>query len=219
MELTLNTGEAANHKMSKSRKTQDHYFTAHPRSEKSLFMVHTYLRRRSFSFLTASGVFSNRRIDSGTRLLAESMVLPTEGRVLDLGCGYGVLGIVAAAFNPNLELFLVDVNERAVWLSKQNTQLNNISNAETRQGRLYEPVEDLIFNCILTNPPVSAGMETVRTIILQAPQYLKSKGSFQMVIRSKIGSKTLSRFLEGVFGNMEVLARKSGYRVFLSEKQ
>ncbi|MGD8565739.1 MAG: class I SAM-dependent methyltransferase [Candidatus Bathyarchaeota archaeon] len=204
--------------MSKNRKIQDHYFTPHPRSEKNLSMVHTHIRRQSFSFLTASGVFSNRRIDPGTKLLAESMILPSEGRVLDLGCGYGVVGIAAAAFNHNLELFLVDINERAVWLSKQNIKLNNIDNAGARQGSLYEPVEDLTFNCILTNPPVSAGMETVRAIVLQAPQHLEVKGSFQMVVRSKIGGKTLSQFLENVFGNMEVLSRKSGYRVFLSEK-
>ena len=204
--------------MSKNRKTQNHYFTPHAKSEKNLRMVHTHLRRQAFRFLTASGVFSNRRIDPGTKLLAESMILPSEGHVLDLGCGYGVVGIAAAAFNHNLKLFLVDINERAVWLSKQNIQLNNISNAEAKQGNLYEPVEELTFNCILTNPPVSAGMETVRAIILQASQHLEAKGSFQMVIRSKIGGKTLSQFLENVFGNMEVLSRKSGYRVFLSKK-
>lgn len=197
----------------------DHYFSAYPKSKPKFGIIHTNLRGRPFKFLTSSGVFSKRRVDLGTRLLIESMVLPEEGRVLDIGCGYGAVGIAAAAFNPRLHVVMVDVNERAVRLAKQNVRLNGVDNAEVRRGRLYEPVRDLSFNCVHSNPPVSAGMETVKAIIVKAPERMTDKALFQMVVKSKIGGKRLHTLLEVTFGNVKILARNSGYRVFISEKQ
>jgi len=205
--------------MPKKSESSNHYFTANPKSKAKLGIIHTYLRGRSFEFLTASGVFSKKRVDLGTRVLIESMILPEKGYVLDVGCGYGAVGIVAASSNLDLHAVMVDVNKRAVWLTKQNIQLNNVSNAEVRRGYLYEPVKDLAFNCILSNPPVSAGVETVKTMISEAPKYMANKASFQMVVRSKIGGKRLKTLLKGAFGNAEILARRSGYKVFISEKQ
>ena len=205
--------------MHKKEESQDHYFTAHPKSRAEFGIIHTHLRGRPFEFLTASGVFSKRRVDLGTRVLIASMLLPEEGMVLDVGCGYGAVGIAAAAFNPDLRVIMIDVNKRAVWLARQNIEINNVSNAEVRRGRLYEPIKDLTFNCILSNPPVSAGMETVKAIIAEAPRHMTNKAFFQMVVRSKIGGKRLSMLLESTFGNFNVLTRKSGYRVLISEKQ
>jgi len=205
--------------MHKKDESQNHYFTAFPKSKLKLGVIHTYFRRRTFEFLTSSGVFSKKRVDSGTRLLIESMVLPEKGSVLDVGCGYGAVGIAAATFNPDLHVIMVEVNERAVWLAKQNIKINGVNNAEVRRGNLYEPVKDLTFNCVLSNPPVSAGMETVKAIIVETPKHMTDKAFFQMVVRSKIGGKRLRMLLESVFGNAEILARKSGYRVFISEKQ
>ena len=84
-----------------------------------------------------------------------------------------------------------------------------------RYGYLYEPVEDLMFDCVLSNPPVSAGMETVRAIISQAPKVMAECGTFQMVIRSKIGVKALPALFNEVFGNCSILDRESGFRVLL----
>ncbi len=204
--------------MAKAAKNVEHYFAAKPKSKPRYGLLRTCLRGRTFEFLTASGVFSKHQIDLGTRLLIESMLLPKKGCVLDMGCGYGPVGIAAAAFNPSLRVVLVDVNFRAVWLARQNLQRNLISNAEVRQGDLYTPVEDLTFNSILSNPPVSAGLETVKTIIVEAPKHLANRGVFQMVIRSKIGGKRLRMIFEQAFGNVEVMARKSGYRVLKSQK-
>jgi len=197
----------------------NHYFATHPRSKMRLGIIRTYLREIPFEFLTASGVFSKKRVDLGTRLLIESMILPERGSVLDLGCGYGAVGISAAIFNPNLHVTMVDVNERAVWLAKQNIEINRVSNAEVRRGYLYEPVKDLTFNCVLSNPPVSAGMETVKAIVAEAPNHMTSKAHFQMVVKSKIAGKRLNMIFEEAFGNVMVLARKSGYRVLMAEKQ
>lgn len=177
-----------------------------------------HLRGVPFEFLTASGVFSKNRVDLGTRLLIDSMALPESGCVLDVGCGYGAVGIAAATFNSNLRVVMVDVNERAVWLARKNTEINRVSNAEVRRGHLYEPVKDLTFNCILSNPPVSAGMETVKAIIAEAPKRMSDGALFQMVVKSKIGGKRLQSLFEEAFGNCTVLSRGSGYRVLMSEK-
>lgn len=197
----------------------NHYFAAHPKSKMRLGIIRTYLRGKSFEFLTASGVFSKKRVDLGTRLLIESMVLPEEGYVLDVGCGYGAVGIAADAFNPNLHVVMVDVNERAVWLARRNVEINNVQNVVVKHGHLYEPVKDFTFNCVLSNPPVSVGMETVKAIISGSPEHMASKAIFQMVVKSKVGGKRLLTFFEEAFGNVQILARGSGYRVLMSEKQ
>jgi 16S rRNA G1207 methylase RsmC len=200
------------------KKSSNHYFEEHPRSKLKLGIVRTNLRGIPFEFLTASGVFSKKRVDLGTRLLIESMILPERGYVLDVGCGYGAVGIAAATFNPNLHVVMVDVNTRAVWLAKKNVEINHLKNVEVRHGNLYEPVKGLAFNCILSNPPVSAGMKTLKAIIFGASEYLAVKGSFQMVVKSKIGKERLQSFFDEAFGNFKILARKSGYRVLMAEK-
>ena len=205
--------------MAKEAKNVEHYFAANPKSKPRYGLIRTYLRGKPFEFLTASGVFSKQRVDLGTRLLIESMLLPKKGCALDMGCGYGAVGIAAAAFNPRLYVILVDVNARAVWLARQNVEKNLVSNAEVRRGCLYAPVEDLIFDCVLSNPPVSAGLETVKAIIVEAPRHMACGGVFQMVVKSKIGGKRLRTIFEEAFGNVEVLARESGYRVLLSRRQ
>jgi 16S rRNA (guanine1207-N2)-methyltransferase len=200
-------------------KDSNHYFAAHPKVKMRLGKIHTYLRGEPFQFLTASGVFSKKRVDLGTRLLIESMILPERGCALDIGCGYGAVGIAAAVFKPKLKVIMVDINTRAVWLAKQNIESNQAFNAEVRRGYLYEPVEALGFNCVLSNPPVSVGMATVKAVITEAPKYMTDNANFEMVVRSKIGGKRLLMIFEEAFGNVEVLARKSGYRVLVSEKQ
>jgi 16S rRNA (guanine1207-N2)-methyltransferase len=194
-------------------KDVEHYFSAAPKSEDRFGLVRACFCRRSFEFLTSSSVFSKRRIDLGTRLLVEAMVLPEVGCVLDIGCGYGAVGIAAAKFNPKMRVVLTDVNMRAVRLAKRNLELNRVANGEVRFGHLYEPVADLKFDCILSNPPVSAGMDTVKAIVSQAPKNMVEGASFQMVIRSKIGAKTLPQLFSETFGNCKILARESGYRV------
>jgi 16S rRNA (guanine1207-N2)-methyltransferase len=193
----------------------EHYFSSAPKSEEKFGLVRTQLCGRPFEFLTSASVFSKRKIDTGTRLLIETMILPKTGNVLDMGCGYGAVGIAAAKFNPNLRVVLTDVNMRAVRLATKNIELNKVSNAEAKYGHLYESVENLRFNCVLSNPPVSAGMETVTSIIKQAPTVMSPKATFQMVIRSKIGAKTLPDTFAESFGNCRILARESGYRVLM----
>jgi 16S rRNA (guanine1207-N2)-methyltransferase len=196
----------------------EHYFTQAPKTPAKLGVIHTHLRGKSFEFLTSSSVFSKKQVDLGTRLLIETMSLPETGAILDVGCGYGAVGIAAAASNPRLHVVMTDVNERAVRLARQNARKNKVRNTEVRCGYLYKPVKDLTFNCVLSNPPVSAGMETVKALITQAPAVMTENASFQMVIRSKIGAKTLPQVFAEAFGKCHVLARKSGYRVLMAQK-
>ncbi len=201
----------------KNSRNTEHYFSATPKCDDRFGIVRANLRGRSFEFLTSSSVFSKRKVDLGTHVLIDAMVLPQKGSVLDIGCGYGVVGIVAAASNPNLHVVMTDVNMRAVRLARQNVEANRTFNAEVHYGHLYEPLEDLRFDCVLSNPPVSAGMDTVKAIIAGAPKVMAAGGSFQMVIRSKIGAKILPEAFCDAFGNCEVLARESGFRVLMGK--
>ena len=197
----------------------DHYYVRRSSSPLRLGLIRARLRDRYFEFLTASGVFSKRKIDLGTRLLIEVMDLPEEGLALDVGCGYGAIGIVAAAIRPRLKVILTDVNERAVWLAKKNVERNLVSsNAEVRQGFLYEAVEGLQFDVILSNPPIAAGMKVVEALIRGAHERLRPGGSLQIVVRSKLSTRPKA-FMEDSFGHVEIMARKSGYRVFRSFKE
>lgn len=205
--------------MNKKNKPIEHYFSSNPKSKYNLNLISVVLRNRNFNFLSSSSVFSKKRIDPGTKLLIKTMILPNEGRILDLGCGYGAVGIVASSINPKLEVLMTDINSRAVELAKLNVKKNKIFNAKVKKGYLFEPVNDLVFNCILLNPPVSAGMKLVKTMILEAPKVMTSKSLFQMVIRSKIGAKILPKIFKETFGNFTVLSRESGYRVLKAEKE
>jgi 16S rRNA (guanine1207-N2)-methyltransferase len=203
----------------KMKPKPDQYFTENPKSPARFGIVRTCLRSKPFEFTTGSSVFSIKRVDLGTRILIEAMILPLQGCVLDVGCGYGTVGIAAAKFNPKLRVVMTDVNRRAVLLARQNAEKNRAFNVEVRHGSLYAPVRDYCFSCILSNPPVSAGMETVEAIIRGAPAVMSSGATLQMVVRSKIGKKTLPEAFTETFGNFRVLAIESGYRVLVGEKQ
>ena len=204
--------------MKPKHRRKEHYYVKQPKSKSQLGLIRTDLRGHFFEFLTSSSVFSKKRIDLGTRLLIESIILPEKGWFLDLGCGYGPVGLVAAVSNPNLQVVMVDVNERAVWLAKENAKRCHVENVDIRHGFLYKPVRDMRFDSVVCNPPVSAGMHVVLAVVEDAPKHLEKDGLFQIVLRSKIGSRRVLEQSGKTFGNVEILARKSGYRVLLSKK-
>ncbi|MET1129035.1 MAG: methyltransferase [Thermoproteota archaeon] len=180
-------------------------------------LLSEYVLGVTVEFYVARGLFSVDRIDEGTRLLLESARLPESGVVLDLGCGYGAIGITVAKAKPALRVVMVDVNPLAVKLAKLNAKHNGVQDrVEVYLGDLYEPVKGQVFDAILTNPPISAGMEVVSRIVREAKNHLKPGGSLQMVVRKGAGS--VSSMLEEHFGGYEVLARKRGYTVLYAEK-
>lgn len=164
-------------------------------------------------------MFSYKRIDLGSRLLVESMTLPHEGRLLDVGCGYGVIGIVAANLRPQLRVFMTDINERAVQLAKRNVERHRLVNATVLEGDIYGPVEGELFDVVISNPPFSAGWrKVVEPLVTGAVERLVFGGLFQVVVRSNTGGNALRSMLHEHFGNCEVLGKGSGYRVLLSRK-
>ena len=197
----------------------EHYFTEQPTSKPEPGLIRCTLRGLSLEFLTDSGVFSHRRIDAGTRLLIESVILPTEGALLDLGCGYGPIGIVAARLSTRLSVLMTDINARAVALAEENAARNRARNVRALQGSLYEPVEGLEFDVIISNPPISAGMRrVVEPLVEGSVGHLRDGGSLQLVVQSNKGGRTLAGLMEEAYGGVEVVARRGGYRVLRAVK-
>lgn len=194
----------------------EHYYSEEPTSELRIKKINQNISGTKFEFYTASGVFSKDKIDTGTLALAENMILEKNSKVLDVGCGIGVLGIAAAKlFNANV--VMADINKRAVMLAKKNAELNNVK-AEIYQGNLYEKIKGSDFDAVVSNPPNTAGKELCFQLIEESKNYLKQNGSLQIVARHNKGGKTLSKKMEEVFGNVKVVAKKSGYFVYMSVK-
>ena len=193
----------------------EHYFTEVPRAKYKEYKIDTIIRGIPFTFFTASGMFSPRKIDPGTRLLAENMVLRKNSKVLDVGCGYGVLAIVAAKVCKTCKVYGVEINKRALSLAVRNAKINEVK-VEFRQGNLYRPFGKEKFDIIISNPPFTAGMNVCERIVKDGYEHLNENGLLQIVGRQRKGGKHLSNFIKEVFGGVEVIARKSGYRVWLA---
>ena len=195
----------------------EHYYSEQQKSFLKIKKIGQKIRNADFEFCTSSGVFSKEKIDKGTLILAENMQIAKNSNVLDIGCGIGVLGIVAAKlFNANV--VMGDINKRAVMLARKNITLNNVK-AEVLHGNLYEKLNKNDFDVILSNPPQTAGKELCFKLIEESKNYLKYNGSLQLVARHKKGGNTLSKKMGEVFGNVKVIAKEAGYWVYLSEKE
>ncbi len=197
-----------------------HYFSADPGSRLEYGLIDTVLRGRRYRFLTASGVFSSRRVDNGTRVLVEAMPIPREGRLLDVGCGVGVIGLVAAVESPGLDVTLTDVNPRATMVAARNVERMGLGNVRVLTGSLYEQVEGEEFDVVVSNPPISAGMRrVVEPLVRGARDRLVVGGRLLVVVQSNKGGRALAGFLDEWFGGHEVLERKSGYRVLSARRR
>lgn len=163
-----------------------------------------------FKFLTDNGVFSKDGLDFGSRLLLE--VIPREevgGKILDMGCGYGVLGIVLARMTSR-KVDMVDVNHRALHLSKRNAKLNGVSDlVSIFESDCYSNVSGK-YSTIVTNPPIRAGKKIVYDIVMNARNYLEDGGNLYLVIRKEQGAKSLIVDLEKVY-TVKVLEKKKGF--------
>lgn len=168
---------------------------------------------------TDAGVFSRGGLDRGSELLAEALGLGPCELILDLGCGYGVLGIVAARLSQGGHVILTDVNERAAALARANVKANGLTNAEVRVGDLYEPVRDLAFDHIVCNPPIRAGRAVVDRIVSEAPAHLFERGHLWLVARTRQGADALRERMARTFGNAEIVRRGSGYKVLRSTQE
>ncbi len=194
-----------------------HYYDKEPTfKELRVRKIRTIIRSIPLTLVLAPGVFSSEHVDEGTRLLAENMVIMSDWDILDMGCGYGVLGIVAAKLAPKGRVVMVDINKLAVKLAMMNTRINGVSNAEVRWGDLYNAVVGERFNTVISNPPITAGLELNRRLIIGAREHLKPGGLLQIVVPKKLRS----RFEEILFKNYDVVERvaKSGSHVVFIAK-
>ncbi len=190
-----------------------HYFTEKPEKPLKLKLIEDVVRGVKIKLYTSSEVFSKDKIDEGTRLLIESMLLLDGWEVLDLGCGYGVIGIVVKKLCPTCKVYMVDINPKAVELAKLNCKLNNVE-CIILQGDTYEPVKDKKFDTIITNPPYSAGKEIVFKFIDEAIEHLKKNGIFQMVVPKKFKS-LYYRKLKTTFKEVFLIGKNSRYNVYV----
>ena len=164
-----------------------------------------------FTFLTDNGVFSKDGLDFGSRLLLETIPLEeVGGKILDMGCGYGVFGIILSKITSSY-VDMVDVNLRALHLAERNAKSNGVSNVNIFESNVYENVSGK-YSTIVTNPPIRAGKKVVYDILMNAKDYLEENGKLFLVIRKEQGAKSLIVDLKKIY-TVEVLEKSKGFYI------
>ncbi len=199
----------------------EQYFTQNPTTKDEIFKFNWNALGKEFVFNTSNSVFSKTAVDFGTMVMLETFVVNEEGfigSILDLGCGYGPVGVILAKTMGDVKITMVDINERAVKLSALNGEENKASDKiKIFQSNIFESVEEN-FDRILTNPPIRAGKETVYTFFDGAYEHLNEGGKLYVVIQKKQGAKSSIDKLTSLFGNCETLYKKSGYFILCCVK-
>jgi 16S rRNA (guanine1207-N2)-methyltransferase len=195
----------------------EHYFTERPTSELKTKILSATIRNHTFEFTTVSGVFSFGRVDRGSIILAENAIVESDWKVLDLGCGWGVIGIVIKKVFPETDVTITDTNIRAIKTARLNAKRNNVK-PKVLHGTTYKPVEKQQFDTILLNPPMKAGRELCYKMIEQSIKHLVNRGILQVVAFHNRGGKMLENKMKEVFGNVRTIVKKSGFRVYVSSR-
>ncbi|MFS0820987.1 class I SAM-dependent methyltransferase [Bacillus sp. 1P02SD] len=192
----------------------EHYYTSKPTVSSNRKTQDFVLRGYTFSFTSDSGVFSKNEVDFGSRLLIEEFRAPEiDGPFLDVGCGYGPIGLALAKVHNERSVEMIDVNERAIELAKTNAEMNKITNVDIHQSDLFTDVEKRGFAAIISNPPIRAGKKVVHHILEESYQYLVPGGELWVVIQKKQGAPSAIEKLEAVFEEVEIVERKKGYHI------
>ena len=176
------------------------------------------LRGKAFLFRTKPGVFAKNDIDQGSTLLIETMEIKPGDAILDLGCGYGPIGIVAADLATQGKAVLIDANIRAVRLAEENIKINLMANAKALLSDGLEAVANQQFAVVLSNPPASSGIEIFAEFCQGAFDCLKPGGKLYFVTQGRL-KEAVKRVFEKVFGNYEIAGRNAKYLVSLAIKK
>ncbi|WP_058300186.1 class I SAM-dependent methyltransferase [Gorillibacterium timonense] len=196
----------------------EHYYTGKPTVKHDTRTLKETLRGIEFTFVTDAGVFSKGGVDYGSKALIRCMEIPDGARVLDVGCGYGPIGLTAATLSPSSTVTMLDVNERAVELSRENARMNGIGNTEVFVSDGVTAVKGRSFDCVLTNPPIRAGKEVVHRIFEEAAECLVPGGKLWVVIQKKQGAPSAFAKLETMFTSVREVEKDKGYRIIVCEK-
>ena len=171
--------------------------------------IDCFIRGKKFTFNSDNGVFSKNGVDFGSRLLLDFIPLEeVGGKILDLGCGYGVIGIALNKLT-GASVDMVDVNLRALHLTEMNVSANKCQNINVFESNVYENVNSK-YTSIITNPPIRAGKKIVYDIVMNAKNYLEKDGKLFLVIRKEQGAKSLIVDLKKIY-NVEIVAKKKGF--------
>ena len=200
-----------------------HYFDEIPVTPSGPRTLEARFHGIDFVFTSDSDVFAKKQIDFGTKFLLDTVILDLhtrcikKGRLLDLGCGYGVIGIVMKRVFPAMDIEMADINQRAVGLAQENAKSNHcpfvsIVSSDAWQGLKGD------FDVVMTNPPVRAGKKTIFAFYDGAFEHLHPGGFLYIVLQKKQGAPSSMAHLEGLFGNCEIIDKDSGYWIMKSQK-
>jgi len=195
----------------------DHYYTRVPQSESKPVSCSYIYRGISLAFETDAGVFSKGEVDAGTRLLLEALPEELSGDILDLGCGWGVIGISIARKWPETRVILADVNTRALDLSRENAKRNGAAVVCVESDGM-EALAGKAFDTVITNPPIRAGKQVIYRMFADAAGSLKPGGALYLVIRKQQGAESCMKYLQTIFGRVEKLDKSGGFWVIRAEK-
>lgn len=192
----------------------EQYFTKNPTTKEEIFQFKWNALGNEFDFTTSNSVFSKTAVDFGTMVMLKVFYDIEQGfcgTILDLGCGYGPVGVILSKVMDNVKITMVDINERAVKFAKINSEVNKIDNkVKIYQSDIVSSVDDS-FDRVLTNPPIRAGKQTVYSFFNGAYDKLNNGGCLYVVIQKKQGANSAIDKLRLLFGNCETVYKKSGY--------
>ena len=193
----------------------DHYFTNNESLESKIKEIDYNILNNNFTFFTDLGVFSKDRVDYGTDLLLNTYLKYHNEAldILDVGCGYGVIGLVIEKIT-NSKVDMVDINKRSVHLTKMNIKRYK-SNNNAFYSDAYSEVKN-IYDVIITNPPIRVGNDKLLSILIDAKKHLKKGGELWYVIRKDQGGLTIMKKLENIY-NIEIKEKKKGYIIFCAK--
>ena len=192
------------------------YYEKNPTADHDIHELRVRLLDTPMTFLTDAGVFSKRMVDYGSQVLLSTLDLEPDKTLLDVGCGYGPLGLTLGKVF-GVQATLIDINSRALDLARANAEKNQVK-ARIFQSNIYDDVEGN-FDYIVSNPPIRAGKSVVHEIIKGAFRHLEDQGSLTIVIQKKQGAPSAKAKMEEVFGNCQILKKDKGYYILESVKE
>ena len=188
----------------------EHYFT-NSNTPSNLQKKEVLVLDKKFTFYTDNGVFSKKGLDFGSRTLINALLdLDLKGSLLDVGCGYGVIGIILSSFF-DITFDMIDVNKRAIHLSEMNIKENNVSMVNAFYSDIYSCINKK-YDTIVSNPPIRAGKEIVYKILFEAKDHLKEDGTLYFVMNKDQGAKSAINDLSKV-AKVEVIKKNKGFFV------